>query len=178
VPGQPALALLRGGQLREVVPVDVVVHGEPRPVGAGHRELLVQDQVVAVVRVATAAVLLVDLDPEQPGPAGGEPDVPGHHPVPLPLLVMGGDLTGDEGAHHVAERVVLGGEDVTLHRRAFLRSGMSGGNARMTVAGAAAARPFGRAYLPVSSDRNIGGPGPSRPHPPALRRLPRWPEKN
>ena len=121
VPGQPPLALLGGGQLGEVVPVDVVVHGEPGPGGAGHGQFLVEDQVVAVVGVAAAAVLLVDLDPEQPGPAGGEPDVPGHHPVPLPLLVMGRDLPGDEGARHVAERVVLGGEDVTLHRRAFLR---------------------------------------------------------
>ena len=128
VPRQPPLALLGGGQAAEVVAVDVVVHGEPRPGGAGHRQFLVEDQVVAVVRVAAATVLLVDLDPEQPGPAGGEPDVPGHHPVPLPLLVVGGDLTGDEGAHHVAERVVLGGEDVTLHRRAFLRSGMAGGH--------------------------------------------------
>jgi hypothetical protein len=116
---QPALGLLGRAQTAEVVPVDVVVHGEPRSVGAGHRQFLVEDQVVAVVRVAAAAVLLVDLDTEQPGPAGGEPDLPGHHPVPLPLFVVGGDLACDEGADHVAERVVLRGEDVTLHRRAL-----------------------------------------------------------
>src|SRR5215813_2944855 len=152
VPGEPPLALLWGAQAAEVVPVDVVVHGEPRPVGAGDRQLLVEDQVVAVVRIAAPAVLLVDLDPEQPGPAGGEPDVPGHHPVPFPPLVVRGDLAGDEGAHHVAERVVLGGEDVTLHRRAF-----PGWQPAVTAGGNREGSP-GPAFLRISSDRNTAVP--------------------
>src|SRR6266536_3692471 len=113
VPGQPTAALLGHAQAAEVVPVDVVVHGERGPGRAGRRQLLVENEVVAVVRVAAASVLLVDLDPEEPGTAGREPDVPGHEPVPLPLLVVGGDLAGDEGADHVAERVVLRGKYVT-----------------------------------------------------------------
>src|SRR5204862_6831061 len=96
--------------------------------------------------------LLVDLDTEQPGPAGGEPDLPGHHPVPLPLFVVGGDLACDEGADHVAERVVLRGEDVTLHRRALPAVWQP------AAAAGGPARPVRPAFLPVSCDRNIAVP--------------------
>jgi hypothetical protein len=120
VPGEPAVALLGRAQTEQVLAVDVVVHGEPGSRGARPGQFLVEDQVVPVVRVSPAAMLLVDVDAEQAGPAGGQPDVPGDHAVPLPLLVVRGDLPADERAHHVPERFVLGGEDVPPHRRTSL----------------------------------------------------------
>jgi hypothetical protein len=82
----------------------------------GPGQFLVQDHVVAVVGVTTAAVLLIDVDAEQPGPARGQPYVAGHHAIPFPLLVVRRDLLRDEGAHHVTERVVFFGENLALHR--------------------------------------------------------------
>ena len=122
VAGQPPLALLGRGQALQVGPVDVVVHGEPGPGGPRLGQLLVEDQVVAVVLDPAAAVLLVDLDAQQPGTASGQPHVPRDHPVRLPLLVVGRDLLGDEGADHVPEVVVLAGEDVALHAVLSCRS--------------------------------------------------------
>src|SRR5262249_18812979 len=108
-------ALLWAGQPQEVLADDVVVHREPRAVRARPGHLLVQDEVEPVVLVPAAAVLLVDVDTEQPGPARGQPHVAGDDAVLLPLLVIGRDLFGDERADHVTERVVLAGENVSLH---------------------------------------------------------------
>ncbi len=78
-------------------------------------QFLVQDQVIGVVGVAPAAVLLVDIDAEQAGSAGREPDVTRDGTVALPLLVVRRDLPGDEGPDHIAERIVLAGEDFAPH---------------------------------------------------------------
>ena len=107
VAGEPALPLLRRAEPVQVRPDHVVVQLEHRAAGARPGQLLVQHDVVPVVGLAAAAVLLVDVDAEQPGPARGQPHVAGHDPVPLPLLVVGRDLLRDEGPHHVTERVVL-----------------------------------------------------------------------
>ena len=113
---QPAFALPGAGQANQIVADDVVVHGEARAVRADPGQLLVHDQVVGVVGVAAAAVLLVDVDPEQAGPPGREPHVPRDGPVAFPLLVIRRDLPGDEGTDHVPERLVLAGEDFPPHR--------------------------------------------------------------
>src|ERR1022692_4775227 len=117
VAGQPAFALLGTGQAEQVLPVDVVVHGEARAMRAGPGQLLVHDQVVRVVGVPAAAVLLVDIDPEKASPPGREPDLTRDRAIAFPLLVIGRDLPGDEGTDHVPERVVLAGEDIPLHPR-------------------------------------------------------------
>ena len=112
---QPALALFGRAQPLQVRPDDVVVHAEPGPVHPGAGQLLADDHVVPVVLEPAAAVLLVDLDAEQAGPAGREPQVPGDDAVPLPLLVMGRDLPGDERTDQVTECRVLLGKDVAFH---------------------------------------------------------------
>src|SRR5262249_44452839 len=84
-------------------------------VGARLGQLLVEDQVVAVVLRPAAAVFLLDLDPEQPGAAGRQPHVARDHPVRLPLLVVRRDLLGDEGADQVPAALLLAGEELALH---------------------------------------------------------------
>src|SRR5215468_1012041 len=115
VAGQPALSLLGRAQPVQVPSDHVVVYEEAKAGGAGPGELLVHDRVVPVVGVSAAAVLLVDVDAEQPGAPRRQPDLAGHDAIALPLLVVWGYLTGDELADHVAERLVLFGEDVTSH---------------------------------------------------------------
>ena len=116
VAGEPALPLLRRAQPVQVRPDHVVVQLEHRPAGARAGQFLVQDHVEPVVGLTAATVLLVQVDAQQPGPARGQPDVAGHDPVPLPLIVVGRDLLRDEGPHHVTERVVFLGEDFPFHR--------------------------------------------------------------
>ncbi len=116
VAGQPPLFLLRRGQPVQVRADHVVMQLEHRAGGASPGQLLVQDHVIPVVRVAAAAVLLVDVDAEQPGPAGRAPHLAGDDPVLLPLGVVRRDLPRDEGLHHLAERVVFRGENLALHQ--------------------------------------------------------------
>jgi hypothetical protein len=116
VAGQPALPLLRRAQPVQVRADHVVVQLEHGPAGAGPGQFLVQDHVVPVVGVAAAAVLLVDVDAEQAGPARGQPHVAGNDAVPFPLIVIRRDLLRDEGSHHVTELVLVWGEDFPLHR--------------------------------------------------------------
>ena len=123
VAGEPSVPLLRRAEPVQVRPDHVVVQLEHRPAGAGPGQFLVQDHVEPVVGLAAAAVLLVQVDAEQPGPSRGQPRVAGHDPVPLPLLVVGRDLLRDESPHHVAERVVLLGENLSPHAEDLHRHG-------------------------------------------------------
>src|SRR6476646_11452296 len=63
------------------------------------------------------------MDAEQAGPARGQPYVAGHDAIALPLVVVGRDLLRDEGPHHVTERVVLIGENLSPHAENLPRHG-------------------------------------------------------
>ena len=105
--GQPALLLLVVRQRADVGDDHVVVHREAEPAGAGAGDLLGEHHVVAEVLDPGAAVLLVDVEAEQPGLAGLEPDLAVDLAVLLPLLVVGDDLLLQEGAGGGAEVLVL-----------------------------------------------------------------------
>ena len=102
--GQPALLLLVGPELRDVGDDDVAVHGEARAAGADLGHLLGHDRVVAEVLDPGAAVLLVDVEAEQPGLAGLDPDLAADLAVLLPLVVEGDDLLLEEGRATVARK--------------------------------------------------------------------------
>ena len=110
-PGQPALLLLLGPEGGDVGDDDVVVHGKPEAAGAGPGGLLGEDHVVAEVLDARPAVLLVDVEAEQPAPRRPCATPRGRHAVLLPLLVEGDDLLLQEGARGGAEVLVLLLED-------------------------------------------------------------------
>src|SRR5690606_38199445 len=109
--GQPALLLLVGAERDEVRDDDVAVHREPRAPRARPGELLGHDRVVTEVVDARTAVLLGHVEAEHPELACPGPELAGHLPGGVPLLVVGGDLLLDEGAHGLAERLVLVVED-------------------------------------------------------------------
>ena len=114
--GEPALLLLvvRAGD--EVGDDHVVEQRERRAVDPAVGHLLADHHVVAEVGRAPAAVLLVELEPEQPLRAGLRPDLAVDDPVLLPLVVVGDDLLVEERADGVAEGLVLLVEDLARHR--------------------------------------------------------------
>jgi hypothetical protein len=114
-PRQPPLLLLVGAQLEQVRRRDVVVQGEPHAASADPDDLLAHDGVVAEVLDPTAPVLLGYVRAQQPLPTRLEPQVPRDDPGLLPLLVVGRDVLVAEGAHAVAEGVVLGLVTQSLH---------------------------------------------------------------
>ena len=85
--GEPALLLLLGPQRDEVGDDDVGVHREAGSGRPGPGLLLGQDLVVAEVRDTRTAVLLGDVEAEQPRLAGLGPHVAGDDAVLLPLVV-------------------------------------------------------------------------------------------
>ena len=107
-PGQPALLLLVGGEVAQVRADDVVVQPEPDAARADPGHLLVEDGVVAEVADAPAAELLLDVHPEQPLLAAGEPHLARHDPVLLPLVVEGDDGLLGPAPDHRPEVLVLG----------------------------------------------------------------------
>ncbi len=115
VAGQPAVPLLRRAQAQQVLADHVVVHEEAEAGRARPAGLLVHDGVVAVVGVAAAAVLLVDVDAEQPGLPRLLPDAARYELVLFPLRVERRHLAGEELTDQVAEGLVLVGEDVASH---------------------------------------------------------------
>ena len=99
--GQPALLLLVGGEVAQVrrrrrrcaAP-------KPTPLAPMRVDLLVEDGVVAEVADPAAAVLLLDVHPEQPLLAAGEPHLARDDAVLLPLVVEGDDGLLRPGPDH------------------------------------------------------------------------------
>ena len=85
---------------------------KPGAAGAGAGLLLGEDHVVAEVVDPGAAVLLGDVEAEQPRLARLEPQLARHDAVLLPLVVVGDDLLLEEGPRGLAEVLVLGLEEV------------------------------------------------------------------
>ena len=113
--GEPASPLLLRGARREVRDDHVVEQRERRPVDAAARQLLADDHVVAEVGRPAAAVLLVELEPEQALRAGLHPHLAVDDAVALPLVVERHDLLVEEGTDGLAERLVLLVEDRAGH---------------------------------------------------------------
>ncbi len=114
-PGEPPLRLLVVRARHEVGRDHVVEEREGAAVDAAARHLLADDGVVAEVRRPAPAVLLGELEAEQPLCAGLRPDLAVDDSVALPLLVEGHGLLVEEGPDRLAERLVLGIEDRAGH---------------------------------------------------------------
>jgi hypothetical protein len=121
---QPAGLLRRRPEGGDVGHDDVGVDGETGSGGTGTGRLLGQDHVVAEVRDPCPAVLLLDVEAQEPGPAGLEPDLARDHPVRLPLRVVGLHRPLEEGACRGTEVLVLLLEDGGTIRHDF--SGLRG----------------------------------------------------
>ena len=117
MPGQPPGLLLVGAQRQEVGQADVVVQGPAQPGGVDARtlDLLGDDQVVAEVVDAAPAMLVGRGHAEEAVGAGAGEQRPVDHAGPLPLVVVGRHLGGDEARDAVPEQLVLVVEEGALH---------------------------------------------------------------
>src|SRR5690606_16485546 len=122
--GEPAGLLLVGGALEQIGEADVVVQGDPQAAAGrpGALDLLGDDEVEAEVVDARTAVLLGHGHAEEARGAGGEEQLTGHLALPLPRLVVGGDLLLDERPEAGPEQLVL-----LVEQRAAHASDRSGG---------------------------------------------------
>ena len=114
--GEPALLLLLGGQVHEVRRHDVAVDAHAR--GQRHvdpGQLLGEHRVEAVVAGPGPAVLLGDLEPQEPLLAGLDPEVPRDGLLGDVLLQVRGDLAVQELLDRRAERLVVLVVDRALH---------------------------------------------------------------
>lgn len=124
--GQPAALLFLGGERGQVRPDDVVVQADGEAGGPGAGELLGDHGRVAEVGVAAAPVLLGHGQAQQALAARGPPGLAADDAVLLPLLVVRQHLLVQEGAHGLAERLVVGVEDAALHRSFPLQPALDG----------------------------------------------------
>jgi hypothetical protein len=114
--GQPALALLVGGQLGEVRCDHVVVQAEAEAGAAGTDDLLDQYRVEPEVALPAAAVLLRHVKAEQAGGAGLAPHRAVDQAGLLPRRVVRHRLAGEEGAAQFPELLMDRFVQVLFHK--------------------------------------------------------------
>ena len=108
---------------RRYGPTTSLCSPKPDAAGADAGHLLVEDGVVAEVADPAAAELLLDVHPEQPLRAAGEPHVARHDPVLLPLVVEGDDGLLGPAPDHRPEVLVLGLVEGVAHATQSARAG-------------------------------------------------------